>query len=912
MASLAYGSYEDAKALPENNQGKRKKKMIALSEFIPQNAVDSNGVFFHGDDGIIVNFTSRYNAATQSELIAEAIGIIDASQQPQSPTYSPTTPHSMSRQSSTVDMDVDDEEEPLRINIPPNRRSRNVSTKEDDSGGRSPAIALEEAAQNHALTIPVETNVFLPYQRRVIEAIRQIEQMRPTDLPGAQARELRRVIQVVYEVFFGVDYTTGNPTAFYQEHGAAPIAGMNPAELTQQATQARQAQAAVNQSAEDSLGFLTTFLQPLFNRANDPTVAAAFTASWQQQGANTNIAAPLNDITRLMTAVQNIHIAGAHLVRSDPLFIANRSERVQQGDLRVRNWYERIGYWIALNGYASFRDYIVANFPRLGPQLATRMDAVMPAAYRSSHLAIQQFEAALNEYNTIYQRLPPWARLCWTLPYPPGSIEYNQAVSRSLNKPGSEEFQRAGALAQRGDRGGALQMLADARGDVLNHPASTYPAFLTLTSGGQVNGPLISYYYALHGGRMLYQREGQQWLTDAFNSNPGRFIQEMANLVDTMEEMHRRYQASGGNLGEGFYGQNQAWLNATQALESRNPQTRQQAAARVSQAFGTGQVGTISRQVGLADICKPGGGGSSSMCESMRKTFNPYQRQSTQMGSEPLFGNQVVSESGDTRSTRKVRRDVAQQQSREIGLRYRQEQSDLAGEQVTTSFLKALRDHYAGGNRGDQYWTNATRQSTNNPEDTTTTPGILDILNTPVHLRGPVHRTSRTGKPVTPRQQDWAELPRDQAGVGSGPGLRLWQLLVRNLTGFRNIRDHNTLLTRLGQLGTGIVQAARQGSSLDGFNNPVLRMPAEDVRTIALQMLQNPLLRSVIQVNPPAAATYTESSATKAIYEIQGEGQKKRGGRRTRKHKKRRKKTRHRRKRGKKTRHKKKKRTRKH
>ena len=240
-----------------------------------------------------------------------------------------------------------------------------------------------------------------------------------------------------------------------------------------------------------------------------------------------------------MTAVQNIHIAGAHLVRSDPLFIANRSERVQQGDLRVRNWYERIGYWIALNGYASFRG-IVASFPHLGPQLATRMDAVMPAAYRSSNLAIQQFEAALNEYNTIYQRLPSWARLCWTLPYPPGSIEYNQAVSRSLNKPGAEELQDAMALAQSGDVQGALQRLVDARGNVLNHPASTYPAFLTLTPGGTVNGPLIAYYYALHGGRMLYEQQGRVWLTEAFNRNPGRFIQELGQLTDTMAELHRQ------------------------------------------------------------------------------------------------------------------------------------------------------------------------------------------------------------------------------------------------------------------------------------------------------------------------------------------------------------------------------------
>ena len=753
MASLAYGSYEDAKALPENNPRKRKEKMIALSEFIPQNAVDENGLVFHGDDGIIVNFTSRYNATTQIAFIAEAIRIIDASQQqqqgdyqPQSPTYSPTTPHSMSRQSSMSDVDmdaVDDEEEPLRIHIPSNRRSRNVSTKEDDSGRRSPDIVLAEAAQNHALTIPVDTNAFLPYQRRVIEAIEQIEQMRPTDLQGAKARELRRVIQVVYEVFFGVDYTTGNPTAFYQEHGAAPIAGMNPAELTQQATQARQAQAAVNQSAEDSLGFLTTFLQPLFNRANDPTVAAAFTASWQQQGANTNIASPLNDITRLMTAVQNIHIAGAHLVRSDPLFIANRHERVQQGDLRVRNWYERIGYWIALNGYASFRDMVASK----APGLATRMDAVMPAAYRSSHLAIQQFEAALNEYNTIYQRLPPWARLCWTLPYPPGptSTGYNQEERRrSLNKPGSEELQHAGELAQRGDREGALQMLADARGDVLNHPASTYPAFLTLTSGGQVNGPLIAYYYALHGGRMLYQQEGQQWLTEAFNSNPGRFIQEMANLVDTMEEMHIQYQASGGNLGEGFYGQNQAWLNATQALESRNPQTRQQAAARVSSLFGTGQVGTISSG-GIARMCEPGGGGSSSMCESMRgttrRTFHP--QQSTQMGSEPLYGNQVL-EASKSSSIHAFREHVADQQSKEVGAKYAQEQRDLAGEQVTTRFLAGLREHYTRGNRGDQSWTTVTRQSTNNPEETITTPGVLDILNTRVHLLSLIHISEPT------------------------------------------------------------------------------------------------------------------------------------------------------------------------
>jgi len=594
-------------------------------------------------------------------------------------------------------------------------------------------------------------------------------------------------------------------------------------------------------------------------------------------------------------------------VRSDPLFIANRHERVQQGDLRVRNWYERIGYWIALNGYASFRN-IVSSVSHIGPQLATRMDAVMPAAYRSSNLAIQQFEVALNEYNTIYQHLPSWARLCWTLPYPPGSIEYNQAVSRSLNKPGSEELQHAMALAQSGDVTGALQRLVDARGDVLNRGASTYPAFLTLTSGGEVNGPLIAYYYALHGGRMLYEQEGRQWLTDAFNSNPGRFIQELGQLTDTMEEMHRQYQASGGRLGEGFFSREEAWVNAAHALESRNLQTRQQAEARVSSSFGTGQVGTISSG-GIAHICKPGGGGSSSFCEKMRGTLNP--KQSTQQGMAPLMGHQVVSKSGDGKqSSHAYRKEVAEQQSREAGAQYAQQQQDIAGEQVTTEFLKALRAYYASGDRGDQHWSTVTRQSTNNPEESIEIPGILDLLNTPVHLYAPV--PSRTGRPVSPRHQQWAALPRAQAGVGSGPGLRLWQLLVRNLNGFRNINSPDVLLHRLGQVGTGIVWAARQGTGLNGFNNPAFVMSAGEVRNIALRMLQNPLLRSVIQVNPGRPATYTTNTAQDAYRDINTQGGKKSGGRKTRKHKKRRKKTRHRRKRGKKTRHKKKKRTRKH
>ena len=59
-------------------------------------------------NGIIANF-SNYNAGSQVQLLAEAIAIIDESQQqqqgvyqPQSPTYSPTTPPPI------VSMEIDD------------------------------------------------------------------------------------------------------------------------------------------------------------------------------------------------------------------------------------------------------------------------------------------------------------------------------------------------------------------------------------------------------------------------------------------------------------------------------------------------------------------------------------------------------------------------------------------------------------------------------------------------------------------------------------------------------------------------------------------------------------------------------------------------------------------------------------
>jgi len=872
MASLSQLSYEEAKALPQNNKNARIRKFSQLSQFVPQNAEG-----YRGADGIIAKF-AKYNVRRMNTALIAIVDVIDQSA-PQSPNYGPRDP--MDVDDPPLDappMDIDDP--PMDIDDPP---------MDIDAMNAAPDVVLQQAAQSNALSNVVNRNAFLPYQRQVVAAINQINQMKPENIKAGRARQLRRVIQVVYEVFFGVDYSTGQPTAFYTEYGAAPIAGMNPTQLTTQATQARLAQKAVNHDAEAALGFLSTLLQPLFERAsNDPEIGNALNNSWQQQGSNTGIAAPLNDIWALMQAVQNVHLAGAHLVRSDPLFIVNRSERVQQGDLRVRNWYERVGYWIALNGYASLRA-LVLNAP-LGQQLAVRMDAAMPAAYRSPHIAIQQFEAALGEYNNVYKGLPPWARLCWTLPYPPGYVRYNHTLTRSENKPGAEGLKQAMALAQEGDTGRAIQTLRDARGNVLNNPAPTYPAFLTLTGNGDVDGPLIAYYYALHGGRMLYEQEGQEWLENAFNSNPGRFIQEMGQLVDTMEEMSRQYQAS-GRSGDGFFSQNQAWLNAVRALDSRNPGTRAEAERRVSGAFSNKQIGTIDTRAHTSAACRPGGSGSASFCQR----FHPNPQQSSQQGMRPLRGIDVLRESGSGKQgVHEYRKNLAKEASRQVGAHYSQEQQDLAGEKVTIEFLKELRDGIENNNK-NKYWSTSTRKSTQNPELTIRTPGILDILNIPVSLHAPIPRR----RPTSPRSQQWTEVPREIAGTGHGPGLRLYQLLVRNLRGFRNINTQPALLQMLGMLGTGLITAARAGEGVDGFDNPNVRMFAPDVRKIALQFLQNPLLR--------AQFDYNENSANQAIIEIN----KKRGGRKTRKHKKRSKKTRNRRKRGKKTRHKRRKHTRK-
>ena len=66
-----------------------------------------------------------------------------------------------------------------------------------------------------------------------------------------------------------------------------------------------------------------TFLQPLIARRDYLNTQGEKLSGdfWQQQGGQSGLGDPLSLIAQLIDVLQDIHIAGALLVRSDPLFI---------------------------------------------------------------------------------------------------------------------------------------------------------------------------------------------------------------------------------------------------------------------------------------------------------------------------------------------------------------------------------------------------------------------------------------------------------------------------------------------------------------------------------------------------------------------------------------------------------------
>ncbi len=228
----------------------------------------------------------------------------------------------------------------------------------EGGGGGSKAAPIPPPPE--VLTTLVDTNAFAPYQRAVQEAMNNIEEAgRGRTIAELDAQRLEAILRNVYEVFFGINYTDGTMTDFHKEHGAARIAGMTLLEVFTQATTAQQAQRGVQRRAETVFGFFATFLQPLIARRATlgvPAVGQKMSdVAWSQRGADAHLNDPLRMIFRLLNVLQDVHIAGSLLVRSDPLFIANRAERAAQGHLAVRTFWGDTSYAIARAGYSVLR-----------------------------------------------------------------------------------------------------------------------------------------------------------------------------------------------------------------------------------------------------------------------------------------------------------------------------------------------------------------------------------------------------------------------------------------------------------------------------------------------------------------------------------------------------------------------------
>ena len=932
-------NWDEIQAMPENNGDARGDKVDAIHNFMVKNRIDSSDF---ENQGVLIwpeKKDRRDWARAQKKQLAAMSQAVNSSMAyggspgyvPQSPLYDfdqPGTPMSeidLGGKQDDMDMDMDDDDNGKQTPPPVQQMPQPSAPPVQQMPQPSAPPAQPIAPPPVAITNIVNTNAFGPYQARVEEAmaaIREIEQ--GASFREMQIEQLEAIIRNVYEVFFGVDYTTGQPTAFHLEHGAAPIAGMSLPEVVTQARTAKAAQLEQQRMQESVFGFFRTYLQPLIQRKSQLEQQGNKMSdhAWSQRGADSGLGDPLSIIEQLMTVLQEVHEAADLLVRSDPLFIANRSERAQQGHLRVRGFWGQNTYAIARAGYSVLRNAIGA----IVPAIAVQMDAMMPAAYRSGSLAIMNFESALARFDHLYQNLPAWAHLCWTLPFSPASPNYRAELPRWQNKPGAEQAQQA--IQQRD-----FQLLMMARGSITEHfDPATYMAALTTNAVPNptppprfrtvVNGPLLAYYYALHGGRMLYLRRGREWLQLAFLQNPARFIQELGNLRDTMAHIHSRFpRRHGQERGAPVIAEGSAEQQDARMLMNRNVSPQQRAAAeqRLLAYFrglvGTGQVGTTHAAVPTY-LCRPQEtvgtctqrlrNQAGNFAAAIQQYVNP--QYSSQQGATPLRVEDLLSGSTPEQQYQ-FRQQMAATLTREAGQKQaaiNQSRDQMA---LTRQLMRGIR---AAANEALQQGQTTSLmqlpsiQSVANLRSASTDRlerianaligepnGLLAILNSPVYLYTR-ETTSRYNR---------------------GEPKQLFRILDNNF-GFRPI-NYAQLEQNLRIVGTTFIRAAEVNDSIRS-NSEEFAIDPNTVHNIALRILDNDYwnrllgmtlgqLRAAItnirrhgtgfrggpntgRINPDAASNNNPSRGG-------------RKGKKTRKHKKKKKKTRRRKMKRKRTRH---------
>jgi hypothetical protein len=457
---------------------------------------------------------------------------------------------------------------------------QSVGTK-DDSGGGGGGIAAAIASQSTDLAQQRATT-FDAYQDHITALVKRIDAMQVQTQTEQQRRLLiQEITNNMYGIFFG-HLPDGTPTQFYRDNGAAPICGMNAQQLVVVATRARTIDRAIDRFSEQTLGFLRYMFETV---------------------RQTDMGAPFSYISDLMKAVKRVHMSAYALIQADPLFVEHRSQVATEGGYAVRSFVAQATAAMLSGGTTAVREVL----RKLNLKLASDFNNWVRAENRDGPMAISAFERALMEYDRVYQSLPLEFQNCWVLPYPRRSREgiqgERQGLSRTQNKPGAAEvalsmdYMNAAtqlqeqlnmaegqqfnpsenlapfiaaareSLAQREQRiqGGrqivqelrmmAQHQMSNARGFVLENPIPCYPRFLTMNEGLNDAGPLLAYYYALHGGQQQFLAQGRDYLNTLFAENPQSFMREMQPILDTLDNVRNRSAAS-IRTGDGVFPEN--------------------------------------------------------------------------------------------------------------------------------------------------------------------------------------------------------------------------------------------------------------------------------------------------------------------------------------------------------------------
>ncbi len=799
----------------------------------------------------------------------------------------------------------------LRINVPgsapqsPNysfNAPQNVGTK-DDSGGGGGGIAAAIASQSTDLAQQRATT-FDNYQDHITALVERIDAMQVQTQTEQQRRVLiQEITNNMYGIFFG-HLPDGTPTQFYTDNGAAPICGMNAQQLVAVATRARTIDRAIDRFSEQTLGILRYMFETV---------------------RQTDMGAPFTYISDLMEAVRRVHMSANALIQADPLFVEHRSRVAAEGGLAVRSFVGQAMAAMISGGTTAVREVLRA----LNPGIASEFNNWVRTENRDGPMAISAFEGALMEYDRVYQLLPLEFKNCWVLPYPRRSKEgiqgERQGLSRTQNKPGAAEvalsmnYMNAAtqlqeqlnmatgqhfnpsenlapfiaaareSLAQREQRiqGGrqivqelrmmAQHQMSNARGFVLENPIPCYPRFLTMNEGLNDAGPLLAYYYALHGGQQQFLAQGRDYLNELFAENSQNFMREMQPLLDTLDNVRDRSAAS-RRAGDGVFPENT--LTAAKTGDTGPMQERMdELSGRTHSERGRAIYGTVHGPRGQVPLRTA----ADIMAVSASTDVSQFQKQQ--------------------RAAREA--EVRRKRQTEIAVRslqmLKQQRVDEWINGLRSNFVQAARALFNGkqNERGAENWA-ALRELLNgkidlkNGKQITVFQLILRLNTYNIHME-------LLQKFISP----YPKLTADQI-MGVQSNLPLLNLLSRRMNPGDASNDWDGVRLMLGSIGAQLLRmanAARAGQevTLPFAENP--QLADGQWERLASEINSNALLRGLM----------TDASRSRGSYRA-ADTRKKQGGKRTRRHKMKRKRTRRHKMKRKRTRHhrKRKKHTRKH